>query len=281
MKRILIGAAICAVIAAAAAVFLVQQRTASRVKAELTNLQNQLADLKAKGASQAELLAQAQRERDAYKEDAAEVHKLRGESTALRAENKELERKAAAAAEALAKSTRVLAPASRPRQPIPNSFANYAEMAAFTATLRAKAFRGGTLTPEEREWLQKQKPELEKLEHSPADFAAFQASLIQSAIGITDPQKVEQIQRTIEKVYENAVSRGLDIPSRRVDDPTWTDQRHQLDRRGTQAVDKLLTADEKAAFNQSFLGIMGIDLGTGVDQSLYPPGFVQDSARRQ
>ena len=100
--------------------------------------------------------------------------------------------------------------------------------------------------------------------------------MIQSVTGITDQQKIDQIRQTIEKVYDNALRRGLNLQSRPEGDAAWVDQRHQLDRRGTSAVHRILDENERAAFDRSFLGVMGVDLGTGVDKSLYPPGFLAE-----
>src|SRR5262249_48207117 len=129
----------------------------------------------------------------------------------------------------------------------------------------------------ERQYLHNLKPEMEKLEHSPSDFAAFQTELIQSATGINDPEKTERIRQTVQRVYENAVSRGLDIPSRPADDLNWIEDRFRLDRRGTEAVQGMLSPEERAAFDKQFIGIMGVDLGTGVDKGLYPRGFLGDT----
>ena len=35
-----------------------------------------------------------------------------------------------------------------------------------------------------------------------------------------------------------------------------------------------LTPEERQAFDRAFIGVMGVDLGTGVDKSNYPPGFL-------
>ena len=100
--------------------------------------------------------------------------------------------------------------------------------------------------------------------------------MIQTVAGVTDPEKVERIRQGIQKVYENAASRGLTLDRRPAEeDPAWVEQRHQLDRRGTAMVQRVLDENERAAFDRSFLGVMGVDLGTGVDKSLYPPGFLQ------
>ena len=130
-------------------------------------------------------------------------------------------------------------------------------------------------TAEEMAWLQQIKPELEKLESTPQDFATFQSAMIQQVAGVTDPEKLEKIRQGIQKVYENAVNRGLTLQQRQ-DDPTWVEQRHQLDRRGTTMVQRVLDENERAAFDRSFLGVMGVDLGTGVDKSIYPPGFLRE-----
>jgi hypothetical protein len=79
--------------------------------------------------------------------------------------------------------------------------------------------------------------DMNALEKTPAEFAAFQSAFIESAVGLTDPEKTRQIHDLILRTYENAVSRGLDIPSKPAagtDD--WVNQRHQLDRRSTSAV---------------------------------------------
>ena len=224
--------------------------------------------------AEAEVLKQkleaAERERDKLKADAAEVHKLRGEISTLRKANEALQK---APAPQQAKATPKPA-VETPNATIPASLDNYSDVAQFAAKLRAK---GGQLSPEELQWAQSMKPELDKLEASPENFAAFQASMIQATAGVTDPQKAEQIRTTIQRVYENAVKRGLNLQARPEDDAAWVQQRHQLDRRGTTAIQNLLDENERAAFDRSFLGIMGVDLGTGVDKTLYPPGFIRET----
>lgn len=215
----------------------------------------------------------AQLERDQYKTAAAEVHKLRGEISQLRKENESLQKTAAAALQKAESAESNSANSALTSGAIPESFADHTTLGQFAAGLRAKASKG-QLSPEELQWLQQIKPELEKLESQPRDFAAFQAAMIQEVTGVTDPQKAEQIRNTVQHVYEAANQRGLDLQSRPAEeDAAWIEQRHQLDRRGTGAVQKLLTEEERAAFDRSFLGIMGVDLGTGVDKSLYPRDF--------
>jgi hypothetical protein len=212
----------------------------------------------------------AELERDHSKRDAAEIHKLRAEISTLR---KELETLRKTAAISSPKPATALADPSTQTNGIPASFANLTDLGQFAATLRRQQDR----TPEQIAWAQQMKPELEKLEQNPQEYAAFQAAMIEKIAGISDPQKTEQIRDLIQKTTQAAVNRGLNLQARpQDDDATWVQNRHQLDRRGTSAVQKLMTDEERAAFDRSFLGVIGIDLGTGVDKSLYPPGFLSE-----
>jgi hypothetical protein len=76
--------------------------------------------------------------------------------------------------------------------------------------------------------------------------------------------------------YEQAVANGLDIPSKpATGTDAWVQRRFQLDRRATAAVEQLLTPEERQVFGRAFLGVMGVDLGSGgVDKSNYPKGFL-------
>jgi len=151
------------------------------------------------------------------------------------------------------------------------------QQATAAGSLRGKMLRREPFTSEEvalRDALSKQQLN-QRLERSPSDFADFQTAFIQAAVAINDPAKVAQIHEIVRATYEHAVVQGLDIPSK-PDSGTedWVQKRHQLDRRATRALQDILTPDEKRSFNHAFLGVMGIDLGTGVDKSNYPPGFL-------
>jgi hypothetical protein len=241
------------------------QQELQRQAAELTESKVRLAALEQK-------LALAEKERDRFKADAAEVHRLRGELSTLRKANESLEKQAAQKP----RETVVVQPPDRPNQVAQALQGHYPELAQQISTLRKKLNLGAPLDADEIAWLKQMKPELDKLESSPQDFASFQAAMIQNVAGVTDPEKVEKIRQAVQKVYENAVNRGLTIDRRPADDPVWIEQRHQLDRRGTAAVQNILDENERAAFDGNFLGIMGADLGTGVDKTLYPPGFLRD-----
>jgi hypothetical protein len=238
-----------------------------RQSAEITNL-------KARAATLEEKLAGTEKERDRLKAEASEVYKLRAEVSTLRKAREALEKQAA-------QQARVTPPAPPQPQPATNSVpqgpaGQYAEVAQDIAAIRKKMSSGTPPTAEEMAWLQQIKPELEKLESSPQEFAAFQTAMIQNVAGVSDPEKVAKIQQAVQKVYENAVNRGLTLQQRQAEDPAWVEQRHQLDRRGTTAIQRILDENERAAFDRSFLGVMGVDLGTGVDKALYPPGFLRE-----
>ena len=267
---------VAAVLVGIASYFAASQQSAAVLSALRASHDAELATLQAQLDAAKQQLAASQRNRDKLKVDAAEVHKLRGEISTLRKANETLEKSAAALAQQAKAQSKQSAEISVVEKPIPASFQNYSEMAQFAATLRTKG-RNGQLSPEEQAWLKQMKPELDKLESNPHNFAEFQAALIQNTVGITDPQKLQQIRNTIQRVSEAAVTRGLDIPSRPQDDAAWVQQRHQIDRRGTTAIQNLLDENERAAFDRSFLGIMGVDLGTGVDKTLYPPGFLVEA----
>ena len=114
------------------------------------------------------------------------------------------------------------------------------------------------------------------LERSPAEFADFQAAFIQTAVGISDPAKTQQIHDLIEKTYESAVANGLDIPSKPTEGAEeWVQRRFQLDRVATKQLQALMSPEERRLFDRAFLGLMGVDLGgVGVDRSNYPKGFL-------
>ena len=152
-----------------------------------------------------------------------------------------------------------------------------AQQGATAGALRGKLLRGDTnFTPSElalRDAMTQRG--MNSLEKTPGEFADFQSAFIESAVGLTDADKTRQIRDIILRTYERAVATGLDIPSKpAAGAEDWVNQRHQLDRRSTSAVQKLLTQEERQAFDRAFIGVMGIDLGTGVDKSNYPPGFL-------
>jgi RNA polymerase sigma factor (sigma-70 family) len=216
--------------------------------------------------------------------DQAEVLRLRGQVATLRNEREELARKLATINATTNKSRDAAPPATEGavdtawvRQVVagPPSF-----QGNVAGSIRGKGLREGGrgITASEAAV---QKALLERqlnntLERSPADFAEFQTAFIQAAVGIDDPGKVEQIRQIIRQTYEEAVARGLDVPSKPpTDTEEWARARWQLDHANTKAVKALLTPEERKLFGRGFIGIMGVDLGgIGVDKSNYPPGVI-------
>jgi hypothetical protein len=259
-----------------------QHQALSRAEVDLAGVRAQLGETERKSSELEKAQDQAVAEVASLKGQAAEVHKLRNEVTTLRKEQSTLQNQLKLAAQKGAKNE--AAPAPQPagaENTLPAQFANLEQMTQTVAALRAKAFGGGGLTEQEKQYLQQLKPQIEQLEKSPADFATFQTAMIQQSTGINDQAKLDQIKSIIQKTYEAANTQGLDVTSRRADDPAWVQQRFQLDRRGTGAVQNILSESERAAFDQRFLGVMGVDLGTGVDKSLYPPNFFGQPAPQQ
>src|SRR6185503_13288909 len=216
-------------------------------------------------------------ELDRLRAEHDELVRLRGEVAQLRREREELSRKLTSALAATNK------PAMLP-QGADNAWvqqmlsAPAAQQGAAAGALRGKMLKGDSQISASEMALRDElsKRNLNSLERSPTEFADFQAAFIQSTLGLTDQDKTQQIHDVIQKVYERAVANGLDIPSKPAEGTDdWVTKRYQLDRRGTSAVQGLLTPDERSLFDRAFLGIMGIDLGTGgVDKSNYPPGVV-------
>lgn len=261
MNRVL---AIISLIALGAAGFLffTSRNEAGRFAAERAALEAKVAEADARASAQSQELERVTKELEQAKTGAAEVHKLRGEVTQLRKALETAEKAKAQPGRGRGQVAQPAIPETAPTAaPVAPSIENLPELVQQVGPLRNKAF-SGTLTKEEREYLDALKPELEKLEHSPKQFAEFQAGMIQAATGINDPAKLEQIRGAIEKVYDRAVSQGLDLPSGKPDDPAWTQQREQLDRRGTQAVQGMMSESERAAFDRVFIGVMGVDFGT-------------------
>jgi hypothetical protein len=256
------------VIAAAMAVCIFLQRvSAQRLGKELSLSKAELAQERTAAADLRERFGRLEQEREKLRQEAAEVYRLRGEISTLRDANKALEQRAARAVSAV--QTSQPPPTAEPQHFSEPAFSNYSEMGKFVAGLRAKAL-AGSLSSAEQQYLQSLKPAMEKLEGSPADFAALQTELIQAATGISDAEKTEKIRQLIQRVYENAVSRGLDMASTTAGDAGWVEERFQLDRRGTKAVEGFLSDTERVAFNENFKGIMGVDLGLGADKGGQP-----------
>jgi hypothetical protein len=187
-----------------------QQHRISNIKSELAAAEdaNLRAEEQKKEMEKAREVALAENKN--LKEQAAEVYKLRNEVTTLRKEQVTLKQQVLSTGQKATKREGVAVQDPAPN-PLPAQFSSVEEMAQTVAVLRGKAFGGGGLSEEEKQYLQTLKPQIEKMEKSPGDFATFQSAMIQSATGVSDPARIEQIKSIIQKTYENANSRGLDI----------------------------------------------------------------------
>jgi hypothetical protein len=205
-----------------------------------------------------------------------ELLRLRAEVAQLRREREDISRRLASQTNAIKRSVATEGAAD---QTWVTQMLNApaAQQGALAGALRGKMLKGGQeLTASElalRDAMAQRG--MNSLEKTPSEFADFQAAFIESAVGLADPEKTRQIRDIILRTYERAVANGLDIPSKPATGAEdWVNQRHQLDRRSTSAVQGLLTPEERQTFDRAFIGVMGVDLGTGVDKSNYPPGFL-------
>jgi len=224
----------------------------------------------------------AERAAEHFKADGLEVHKLRAQAMELRqalaGHGPVLSNRTSPASSDSAGAGAMPGAAPNPGALItelPVHFDSLEQLSEIVLDLRARA-AAGSLTVQEQGWLNQLRLRLQQLEETPAEFAQLQASVIANATGITDPERVGELRTVLQRTYDMALVTGLDSPSRPKDDRDWRRERLLLDRRGTAAVQNLLSVDERQRFEKSFASIMGIDLGTGVDKSLFPEGFIGD-----
>lgn len=246
---------------------LIQQSSVNRLAHEheiFTAAQSEeIAKLKNENTRLAGLQAELNRREGEHRE----LLQLRNEVSSLRAENQSLK-------------------SQRPKQQQPDQQSSVTGLTESdpsnvppewkaAARWRNMRFSGKPLSAEEIEWLKAAKPYFENLEHEPGQFAEFQTSLIHEALPAIDSDKLGQIQQIIQETYQKAAEQNLDLPSKPLNDSEeWVARRHQLDREGTRQVQGILSEEERAIFDSRFLGVMGVDLGTGVDNSNYPAGFL-------
>jgi hypothetical protein len=256
--------------------YVLQQRTLDRLKTENQQLRLQVENRPAlaspaSGEADADELARLRSEHQ-------ELLRLRGQVGALRRERDDLARQVAASASARTNQPRAVQ--EKPADPawVQTMLAGpLAQQGNAAGSLRGKLLRGERGTPGELALLNALSGQQlnQRLERSPSEFADFQTAFIQAAVGINDPAKVAQIHEIVRATYEHAVAQGLDIPSKPANGAEdWVQNRHQLDRRATRALQDKLTPEERNLFNRAFIGVMGVDLGSGVDKSNYPPGFL-------
>jgi hypothetical protein len=204
-----------------------------------------------------------------------ELLRLRGQIAQLRRERDELLRKVASLSASTSK------PAVVQNTSIDDAWlqqllsAPPAQQGAAMGSARSKMLKGEPMSASEKALLANlSQRDLNSLERTPNEFADFQTSFIQNLVGLSDAQKTRQIHDLIRNTYDHAVANRLDIPSKpATETDDWVNRRHQLDRRATSAIQGILTPEERSLFDRAFIGVMGVDLGAGVDKSNYPRGF--------
>ncbi len=276
-KAKLIAAAI--VVAGVATPIAIQQMSVQKLERQNLELRSQVAQLDELEALRAENtrlagLAVDRAELERLRKEHLELLTLRGEVGLLRDASSQLSNQVAklttrrdleiAQAQEAAREAAAAAAVEEPNEWIS------------TATrLRNALISGEPLSAEELKWLTDAKPAIEQMEREPKQFSEFQTALIKATVGSIDEQRLAQIEKLIARTYQSAVAGGLDLPSKPAENyAEWVERRHALDRAATRAVQGLLTPEERTAFDSRFLGVMGVDLGTGVDSSNYPPDFL-------
>jgi len=259
------------VAAACAAAIVTQQIALRRSRAENAQLRQQLAALRETPPTPQPTPDLSELER--LRAEHEELLRLRGQVAQLRRERDELSQK-----------VNSLATVNKPvvaQSPVDNAWvqqmlnAPAAQQGGAVGALRGKLLDGEAISASEKALLDAlAQRDMNSLERTPNEFADFQAAFVQSVTGLSDPEKTRQVHDLIRNTYEHAVANRLDFPAKpATDTETWVNQRHQLDRRATSAIQGILTPEERSLFDRAFLGIMGVDLGTGVDKSNYPRGF--------
>jgi hypothetical protein len=279
--RILFGAILLGGITA----IVFQQRTIGRLREQREQLDRELATAVQQPSSFPSASFVDSNEWARLRAQEKELIRLRGEVTMLRREREALSNQLTVVkAKSATTSTNIIAPA--PLQNVDTAWvqqmlnAPLNQQGLTAGALRGKFLRGegSNIVSSEIAFrdalLQRQLNQI--LERTPVQFADFQTAFIQGAVGISDPNKLQQIHDLIRQTYEQAVANGLDIPSKPIaDSDAWVQQRFQLDRRATAAVEQILTPEESQLFGRAFIGVMGVDLGSGgVDKSNYPKRFL-------
>lgn len=260
------------VAAACAAAIVTQQIALRRSRAENAELRQQIASLRETPPTPQPTPDLSELER--LRAEHEELLRLRGQVAQLRRERDELLRKVSSLAAVTNKAVAAQSPVDDAwMQQMLNAPAG--QQGAALGALRGKMLKGEAISASEKALLGAlAQRDMNSLERTPNEFADFQAAFVQGVTGLSDPEKIRQVHDLIRNTYEHAVANRLDIPSKPASDTeTWVNQRHQLDRRATSAIQGMLTPEERSLFDRAFLGIMGIDLGTGVDKSNYPRGF--------
>mgnify|MGYP000904108750 CR=1 FL=1 len=265
------GTVVATAILTGTAVYLVQRPVIERLRVETQALHELRGQLDSERQQHVAAVRSREQQLDALRSTVNDLPRLRAEVDRL--------------TRALGEQTRLAqqlaagpAPAATPSTPASAGEPAEEDWKQGAARIRAKMFGiGGPPTAEEIQWLRDAQPRIEQMERNPGEFAGFQSELIKATVPGLDDARQRQIADIIRQTYEAAVAQGLDLPSKPpVEAADWVARRHALDRLATEAVQALLEPSERGQFDRRFLGVMGVDLGIGVDPSNYPPGFLGD-----
>ncbi len=278
MKKYILGIGSAIAVAVVITSFRFQQSLLTRLRAENQSLRDQVQRLTAANDQPQKPAIPAGGSRALPDDQLRELIKLRGEVSVLRRQQDELLKRLALKTAPMPVAVEQI---EAERAWVEQILKSPRKLQGATAgALRGKLLRREMTNVAPAELLLQEelvKGQLNQtLERSPSDFADFQTGFIQATLGVTDEGKIQQMHDLIQETYRQAVTNGLDIPSK-PDSGTdeWVEQRFQLDRAATAQMQQLLTPDERSLFDRAFLGVMGVDLGgVGVDKSNYPKRFL-------
>jgi len=250
-----------------AAIFAVKQREVSGLKNVNATLEHDLAEARAPKPEDPSITTIAATELQKLKDEHAELIKLRGDVTALRKEKEDWQKQSASlkAAAAAASARKVEAPKEAPQSALDSVLNSAANVKGSVAgNLRRKILNHEPLNETEQALIGNLTAKSAEIEKSPADFAAFQSANIGAFLGWGngDP-RTEQLQQILTRASAAANERGFNYNAPSVNAPAWDEAQKQLDARATGVVKNLLTPEEKALFENSFKGVLGIDFGAG------------------
>jgi hypothetical protein len=199
--------------------------------------------------------SELQRLRDEH----AELIKLRGEVSALRKEKEAWQKQPAAKPEARKTTAQAPAPVAAPAAGLNEGID---AQGATLGAVRRKLLNNEPLTPEEQALLGTVSAKAAEIEKSPPNFAAFQSFYIASLLGWPkDDPRGDQLQQILFRAATAANEKGFNYNAPAQNSTGWDDAQKNLDGRATAVIKNLLTPEEKALFEKTMTGVLGIDLG--------------------
>ena len=252
---------------AVAALFVVQQRKVTSLRAETAAANRALSDAKAEVQRLAAVPKTDPKEDERIAQERAELAKLRGEVSALRKEKAEWDKNRAAAESAALKAAQQSAqpattPAAQGMQWV-ETIMNGPALVKGTevGNARRKALAGEQLTEAEASLLMNMNSRAAEIEKVPEEFANFQSAYIASLLGWNNDPRSDAIKGVITAASNAALQRGYDYNAPAVNADKWDDGQKRLNTRATGAVQNLLKPEERAVFDKALIGVLGVDTG--------------------